>query len=164
MRRPTRAVTSAVVAAALVLVTASAAVAYWSATGSGRGAGAVGTSVAISLGAGSVSADLYPGAGFGVVAGATVSTVATNPNSADVRIVSLALDTTQGTGGFKISGDSPAGGCSATSLAFTTQTTGWTVAANATTTISLPNAVSMAAPWHALAAVAAITVYLSAGT
>jgi hypothetical protein len=158
MRRPTRAATVSLVAAALVLVTASAAVAYWSAAGTGRGAGAVGTTVALTLSAGSVSADLYPGAN------ATVSTVAANQNSADVRIVSLSLDTTQGTGGFRITGDSPAGACSATSLSFTTQTTGWTVAANSAATISLPNAVSMAATAANACQGAAITVYLVAGT
>jgi hypothetical protein len=136
-----------------------AALAFWAAPGAGGGAGSGATTVAVTFAPGTASASLSPGTS------ASVSTTATNPNSAIVRVGSLALDTTQGSGGFAIAGDVPAGGCAASSFSFATQNnggTGWTVSASGTLAIDLPSSLTMALSASTACQAATITVYLVA--
>ena len=122
---------------------AGIAYAYWSAGGAGTGFGAAGTTIPITLSSGTPTATLLPGGQSGVVL--TMS----NSNTATVRISSLALDSTQGTGGFSV--DSGHSGCTLSTLTFTTQTnggSGWSVpgkvgSTNGTLTVTLANALSM---------------------
>jgi hypothetical protein len=157
MRRRTRLATGAVMTLALVL-TAGAAAAYWPGTASGRGAATTGSTATISLSAGVVTGDLYPGFS------ATVSTVATNQTTAEARIDSLALNTARGTGGFRITGDTPAGGCAAASFAFATQRVDWVLPAGGTSARTLPDSISMAKDASSACQGAEITVFLVAGT
>ena len=158
MKTRTRIVVAGGFVVAFVAIGATAAVAHWAGTGTGTASATTASTVAVTLGAGSVSADLYPGGS------ATVSATATNRNESQVRIASLALDTGSGTRGFAISGDTPAGGCLPAALGFTTQTAGWTLGSSSTTTISLPNAITMSADAASACQGATIVVYLVAGS
>jgi hypothetical protein len=131
---------------AIVVVTiggAGVAYAYWTAGGAGTGIGAAGTTVPITLSAGTPTASLLPGGQTNVVLSMT------NPNTARVKVSSLALDTTQGTGGFSV--DASHAGCTLSTLSFTTQTNGgagWTIpgkvgATNGTLAVTLTNSLSM---------------------
>jgi hypothetical protein len=136
---------------------------YWSAGGSGAGSGANGTLVAVSLSPGTPAAGLYPGGSTNVVL------TATNSNASVVKIGSLLLDTSQGTGGFAVDGGHS--GCSVGALSFTTQSNGgagWSVparvgAVNGTLPITLSNALSMSAAAASACQGATFTVYLVAG-
>ncbi len=148
-----------VVAALLIGVSlgSTAAVATFSTTGGGSGAGTSGATVAVTLAAGTVSGDLIPGGT------AAVRTVATNPNAGPVRIESLALDTTQGAGGFSVSRP----GCAASSFAFTPQSNagaGWTVPGNGSLTITLASAIGMNLAAADACQGAVVTVFLRAGS
>lgn len=140
-----------------------AAFARWSASGSGSGAAANGALLAVSLTPGSPSAGLYPGGQTSVVL------TASNPNTTIVLIRSLALDTSQGTGGFSV--DAGHSGCAVTALSFATQTNGgagWSVPANngiadGTLSITLTNALSMTSSAANACQGATFTVYLAAG-
>ena len=131
---------------AIVVVTvggAGVAYAYWTAGGAGTGFGSAGTTVPITLSAGTPTASLLPGGQTSVVL------TMTNPNTARVKVSSLALDTTQGTGGFGV--DAGHAGCTLSTLSFTTQTNGgagWTIAGkvgatNGTLAVTLTNSLSM---------------------
>ena len=68
----------------------------------------------------------------------------TNPDAAQIRVGSLALDTSQGTGGFAVDGGHS--GCGLATFSFATQTNGgagWTVPGSGTFPVTLPNALSM---------------------
>jgi hypothetical protein len=85
----------------------------------------------------------------------------TNPNSASIKIGSLSLNTSQGTGGFAVDGGH--GGCGLAQLSFTTQTNGgngWTVAGSGTLPVTLTNALSMGAAAANACQGATFTVYL----
>jgi hypothetical protein len=141
---------------------AGVAYAYWSAGGSGSGAGATGTTVPLTLSSGTPSAGLLPGASSDVVL------TITNTNTSSVKVTSLALDTTQGTGGFSV--DSGHSGCALTALSFGTQTNGgagWTVpgkvgAVNGTLTVTLSSALAMSVSAANACQGATFTVYLVA--
>ena len=131
---------------AIVVVTiggAGVAYAYWTAGGAGTGIGAAGTTVPITLSTGTPTATLLPGGQTNVVL------TMTNPNIARVKVSSLALDTTQGTGGFSV--DAGHAGCTLSTLSFTTQTNGgagWTIPGKVGTTdgtlaVTLTNSLSM---------------------
>jgi len=144
----------------LAVLSGGVALAFWAAPGAGGGVGSVATTTAVTFAPGTASANLSPGTS------ASVSTTATNPNAALVRVGSLALDTTQGSGGFAIAGDVPAGGCAASSFSFMTQTNGgagWTVSANGTLAVDLPASLTMAAAASTACQGATIRVYLVAG-
>jgi hypothetical protein len=134
-----------VVATVTALVLAGAAVAYWTTTGSGSASAATRTVLAVTLTAGIPSAELYPGGA------ADVATTVSNPNAFAVRLGSLSLDTSQGTGGFGVDGGHA--GCDLSTLGFTTQSSGgagWTIppkvgAANGELALDLPDAVAMGA-------------------
>jgi hypothetical protein len=154
--------TIAIVLALVVVAVGGAGVAYsyWTAGGSGTGFAATGTTTPLTLSSGTPTATLLPGGQTGV------SVTMTNPNTAQVKLSSLALDTTQGTNGFAV--DSSHTACTLSTLSFSTQTNGgagWSVpgkvgTVNGTLTVTLSNSLSMS-----LAAVnacqgATFTVYL----
>jgi hypothetical protein len=136
--------------------------AYWSAGGAGSGTGVTGTTVPLTLTSGTPTAGLLPGASSDVVL------TITNTNSASVKVTSLALDTTQGTGGF--TADAGHAGCTLTALSFGTQTNGgagWSVpgkvgAVNGTLTVTLSNALAMSLSAVNACQGATFTVYLVA--
>lgn len=143
----------------LVLLSGNLAYAYFTSAGLGAGPGRTGTAASVALGPGTLTATLYPG-GTG-----TVSTRATNANPGPVRITSLALDTTQGTGGFAV--DAAHSACTLTTFGFTTQTnggTGWTVPGGGSLTITLPGALTATAATANACQGATLTTYLRAGT
>ncbi len=85
----------------------------------------------------------------------------TNPNAAQIRVGSLALDTSQGTGGFAVDGAHSA--CGLATLSFTTQTNGgagWTVPGSGALPVTLTNALSMGNGAANACQGAAFTVYL----
>jgi hypothetical protein len=142
------------VTAALVLV-GTVAAAYWRASGAGAAAASSGTTSPLTLSPGSAGAQLYPGGQ------APMAVTVTNPNSAMVRIGSLVLDTSQGTGGFAV--DAAHSGCALNALSFTSQTNGgagWTVPAGSSVSLTLGNALTMAATAANDCQGAAFTVYL----
>jgi len=151
------------VSAVVLAGAGSGAWAFWKSSGSGSGTGTTGTTGAITLSAGTPSAALFPGGS------ANVMLTVANPNRSPVRIGSLALDTTQGTGGFAV--DAGHSGCSVAVLSFTTQTNGgagWTVpgkvgAVNGSLSITLTAAVAMSAAAANACQGATFTVFLGAG-
>jgi len=148
-------------AVALTCCLGGGAVAYWGGGGDGNGSGSSGEVVPVTLGPGTPTADLYPGADADVVL--TVS----NPNAAEVRLGSLALDTSRGTGGFAV--DAGHSACGVASLSYATQTNGWTVsgrvgAVNGTRSVTLTDALSMGGGADNACQGAQFTVYLAAGS
>ena len=157
--------TTLIAAALLVLIlgTLGSAYGYWTATGAGSGTAATGTAVAVTLSPATPATQLYPGGQ------SAVTLVVTNPNPFVVRIRQLALDLTQGTGGFAV--DAGHTGCTLSTLGFTTQSnggSGWDVPArvglvDGSLTITLANALAMGATAANSCQGANFTVYLSAG-
>jgi hypothetical protein len=147
----------------LVVLIGGTASAYWGASGSGGGSATAGTTEAVSLSPGTPTNTLYPGGQ------ASVMLTVSNPNVSPVRMGSLALATTQGTGGFSVDGSHPT--CAVGALSFTTQTnsgSGWTVeakvgAVNGTASITLTNSLAMATNAASACQGATFTVYLVAG-
>ena len=150
-------------AVALTVCLGSGAMAYWGGGGSGDGNGSSGKVVAVTLSPATPTAYLYPGGVADVVL--TVS----NPNAAEVRLGSLALDTTRGTNGFAV--DAGHSGCWVASLGYGTLTNGgagWTVpgrvgAVNGTRSVTLTDALSMGTDAANACQGAQFTVYLAAG-
>jgi hypothetical protein len=152
MRRRTAAV---LVSSALLVAIAGAAFAFWTALGSGSATATSGGATPLTLSPATPTAGLYPGG-----QAAVVTTVA-NPNAAVVRIGSLALDPSQGTGGFAV--DAAHSGCAVSTLGFTTQTNGgagWTVPAHGSLPLTLTGAVSMSGLAANACQGATFTVYL----
>jgi len=144
-----------VVGSALALVTAGVAVAYWATSGSGSAAASTGSTAALTLSPATPTAELYPGGQ------AAVAVTLTNPGDASVRIGSLALDLTEGTGGFDVDGDHA--GCDLSALSFTTQDhggSGWTVPGGGSLPLDLGDAVSMSTSAADDCQGATFTVYL----
>jgi hypothetical protein len=122
-------------AAVVALVATGVIVAAWSTTGSGNGYAKAGTASALTIGDASAATvgDLYPG-GSGAV-----KLKVTNPNPFAVRITTVAKQT-----GGVITSDKGAACNASTGVTFTDQTgLALDLAAGATTTFSLANAVSM---------------------
>jgi hypothetical protein len=150
-------------AVALTVALGGAASAVWTSSGGGTGGADAGTLLPVVLSSGSPATPLFPG---GQTA---VALTVTNPNDANAKIGSIALDTSQGAGGFAV--DSGHAGCVLSALSFTTQTNGgagWTLpprvgAVNGTLAITLANALSMANGAGNACQGAAFTVYLVAG-
>ncbi len=143
----------------LTLGSLGAASAYWSGGGGGAGSGGSATVQPVTLTAGTPAAQLYPGGS------AAVTLTATNPNSATVRIVALALDTTQGASGYAV--DTGHSGCTLSTLGFATQTNagaGWNLPASGSLTISLPTSLTMGTAAESACQGARFTVYLQAST
>jgi hypothetical protein len=149
------------VVAVLALVAVAgvgAASAYWTRGGSGSGAATTNTPQAVVLSPAAPSSQLYPGGT------ADVALTATNPAPGSVRILSLGLDTSQGTGGFTV--DAAHAGCGVSALSFTTQSNGgagWAVAGNASSAITLTGSLAMSADASDACQGASFTVYLAAG-
>jgi hypothetical protein len=146
---------TAFLAGVALLLVAGAAFA-WLTVGGGSGTGATGTTTSLTLTPGTPSAQLSPGGQAAVVL------TVTNPNTASVRVGSLARDTGQGTNGFGV--DAGHSGCGLSALSFTTQTNGgagWTVPGNGSLPVSLPNALSMSSAAADACQGATFTVYLS---
>jgi hypothetical protein len=142
-------------ATALLVAVAGAAFAYWAISGQGTAAATTGGTAALTLSPATPTAGLYPGG-----QAAVVTTVA-NSNAAIVRIASLALDTSQGTGGFAV--DAAHSACAVSTLGFTTQTNGgagWNVPAHGSLPLTLSGAVSMSASAANACQGATFTVYL----
>ena len=97
-----------------------------------------GPSQAVVLSPATAAAQLYPGGQ------AAVSLTITNPGPGSVRVESLSLDTTRGTGGFAV--DAGHSACSVSALSLTAQNnggSGWTVPGAGSSAVMLPNALSM---------------------
>jgi len=142
-------------AAALLVLVAGAALAYWTISGSGTAAASTSGTAALTLSPATPTAGLYPGGQAAVV------TTVTNPNASTVRIGSLALDSSQGSGGFGVDAAHP--GCAVSTLGFTTQTNGgagWTVPGNGSLPLTLAGAVSMSTSAANGCQGATFTVYL----
>jgi len=140
-----------------ILLAAGGAYAYFRATGSGSASATTASTSSLTLSAGSPTAQLYPGGQ------ATVVLTVTNPNTASIKIGSLALDTAQGTSGFAVDGGHSS--CGLGVLSFTTQTNGgngWTVAGSGTLPVTLTNALSMSAAAANACQGATFTVYVQA--
>jgi hypothetical protein len=143
----------------LVIGLIGAAWAYWRASGGGAGSASTGTSQPVTLSAGTASAQISPGGTADVVL------TASNPNASSVRIESLSLDTSQGTGGFAV--DAPHATCGVASLSFTTQNNGgggWDVPGNTTSPLTLSGSLSMATNAANACQGARFVVYLKAGS
>lgn len=124
-----------VLAAIVVLVLSSIVLAAWSTSGSGNGYAKAGTASALTLNDASASttADLYPGAN------GSVKVSITNPNSFPVRITAVSK---QAAG--SITSDKGASCNASTGVTFTNQSgLALDLAAGATSTFTLANAVSM---------------------
>jgi hypothetical protein len=131
--------------------------AYFTSTGSGFGSASAGSVSNVTLSPGSASSPLYPG-GTG-----DVDLTVANPNGVQVKIPSLVLDTSQGTAGFSVDGGHS--GCVLSTLSFTTDSTGWTVPANAAAYhINLANAIAMSTSAVNACQGATFTVYLKVGS
>jgi hypothetical protein len=149
-------------AVALAVLACGTAYAYWSATGSGTGSTSSSDTSALTINPGTPTASLYPGGSAGV------SLTISNPNTATVQVNTLALDTTQGSGGFAV--DSAHSGCTLSSLSFAPQTnggSGWSVpgrsgSTNGSLSLLLPNALSMAVTAPNACQGATFTIYLAA--
>lgn len=153
----------ALVPSVLVAVTGASAFGYWAAGGAGAGHGSTASSVAVTLSPGVASADLRPGGVGDVVLRVT------NPNSYVADLGSLALDVTQGDGGYAV--DAAHLDCPLVALGYTTQTNsgaGWTVPAasgadDGTLSVTLSDALEMSADAANACQGATFTVHLTAG-
>ena len=151
---------SVVVGAALLLVVVLGTVAwsFWTAGGAGAGSATAGTAQPVTLSPAAPTTQLYPGGQ------AAVEGTVTNPNLGPVRIESLSLDTSQADSGFAL--DAAHAACGVSALSFTAQTNGgagWTVAGEASMTVSLQNALAMGLGAADACQGATITIYLKAG-
>ena len=162
--RTGRTLLAALAVGAFVVAGGGAAYAFWTTTGTGTGTGVTGVTSALTLSTGTAAPGLYPGSTV------TVTLTATNPNTSPIVIPSLALDTTQGTGGFTV--DAGHSGCTLTALGFATQNNGgagWTVPAkvgstNGSLSISLPSALTLTANAANACQGASFTAYLRAAS
>jgi hypothetical protein len=134
---------------------------FWTAGGAGAATGLTGSTVPIALAPGAPAANLYPGGQTNVVL--TVS----NPNTAQIHINSLNLNSLQGTGGYSV--DVAHSGCGVGVLTYTTQTNGgagWNVppkvgAVDGTLSVTLSNALAMSSAAASACQGATFTVYLA---
>jgi hypothetical protein len=163
VRRRLLAVVS-LLAAILFVGAGTGAWAYFTGVGSGTGSGVTGTTVPVTLTAGAAEAGLYPGGT------ANVRLTVTNPNTAQVRIVSLVLDPTQATSGYSV--DSGHTGCLLSTLTYSTGSNdglGWTIPARSggvdgTLDITLVGALAMSTAAPDACQGAVFTVHLTAAS
>lgn len=154
-----RAVVVCLLAALVTIGTVSAASAYWKGRGTGSGSAATASPQALTLTPATASGQLYPGGQ------AAVSLSVTNPNPVSLRIGTLAVDTSQGQGGFGV--DAMHSTCSPSSLSFASQTNsgnGWSVPASGALSLTLPASLSMGAAADNACQGAQFTVYLKASS
>lgn len=149
-----------VVGVVFVLLTAgtvTAASAYWSGRGGGTGTAGSSTPLALTLSPATPTAQLYPGGQAGV------SLTATNPGSVSLRLVTLALDTSQGRSGFDV--DAAHSACDTSTLSFTSQSNGgagWNVPASGAVSVTLPASLTMGTGADNACQGAQVRVYLQA--
>jgi hypothetical protein len=156
-----------VVALLVALAVAAGAGAYFTSTGSGSGSAHVGTTQQVTITPATPTTHLYP------AGSADVAASIDNPNSIAVHLHSLALDTSQGTGGFDVDSTHKNAGCTvaAAKLTYTTQTNGagdFVVPAKVGTTdgtlaVDLSGAISMGVDAANACQGATFTVYLKVG-
>lgn len=142
----------------LSCVGVGAAVAYFLGFGSGSGSATAGTPQPVKLSPATAAAQLHPGGQ------ADVRLTIANANAATVRVESLALDTTQGSGGFAV--DTGHATCGLSTLAFATQTNagaGWTVPGNGSLAVTLTGPLSMTTAAANACQGASFTVFLKSG-
>ena len=150
---------SLIAAVVAALAVTGAAVAYWASSGGGAGAASTGTTQLVTLSPATPVAQLYPGGR------SSVRLTVTNPNTAPVRVASLGLDTSQGTGGFAV--DAGHAGCGLSSLSFTTATNGgagWTIPGGGDVTLTLSDPLAMQTTAANACQGATFTVHLKTGT
>jgi hypothetical protein len=149
-----RRLVSIIIAGIAAVVVTGTALAYFTTSGSGSGSG----SANVTLGAVTIAAATAPSQALlptGSASGDVKATI-TNPNTSSTHILSLSLDTTQGTGGFSPNASSCA-------LSFATQTNGgngWTIAASSPSTIDLTSSLTMGAAAANTCQGQTFTVYL----
>lgn len=157
-RRQTRML--AIVAATFLM--AGSAFAVWTAIGNGTAAGGATTTVPVSIGPGATSDHLHPGAA------SDVAVEISNPNPFRVRVGSLSLDTSAGTG---VDVDAAHGGCAVSALTYTTQSNGgagWSVpprvgSTNGGLDLDLDNALAMSTNAASACQGATFTLHLAVG-
>ena len=141
----------------LTLLVTGVAVAYWRNGGDGSATASSGTVVPVTLTPGTPTTQLHPGGQAGVVL------TVTNSNAGPVRVPSLTLDTSQGSGGFAV--DGAHSGCALTSLSYAAQDNGgngWTLTGGQALAVTLANALSMSSSAANACQGASFTVYLKA--
>jgi len=149
----------AVLLTVLTLLVGGVAAAYWSTTGGGSASAATANTSPLTLAPATPTAQLFPGGQ------ATVVLTINNPNAAQIRVGSLVLDTSQGTGGFAV--DGAHSGCGLATLSFTTQTNGGaggTVPGSGVLPVTLANALSMGTGAANACQGATFSVYLTAAS
>ena len=142
----------------LVVGATGVGLAYWTRSGAGSGSGTTGTTQAVTLTPGTASSQLFPGGQ------SAVAVTVTNPNPGPVKVGSISLDTTQGTGGFAVDGAHNT--CGVAVLSFPTQTNGgagWTIPASGSSVLSLASSLSMSMDAANACQLASFTVYLKVG-
>ena len=149
------------VVAVVALTLAGPAAARWSpgpgSTGTGKALVAGGI-VVVTISQIATSSSLYPTG----LAGGDVALRMTNPTTSAFNASRLMLDTTRGTLGFAV--DAAHSACTVSSLSFTTQTNGglgWTVPANSTLDVHLPNSITLATSAPSACQGATFTIYLT---
>lgn len=131
--------------------------AYMVAAGGGTGSAGTGTTLPVTLTPAVPTSQVFPGGQSAVALNIN------NPNPGPVRIESLALDTSQGTGGFAV--DGAHSGCSVAALSFATQTNGgagWTAPGDASLSVTLPDALVLDLAAGNACQGASFTIYLMA--
>jgi hypothetical protein len=136
--------------------------AIWNGSGGGTGSASSATVTPVTLSPGSPDGQLYPGGSADVVL------TLHNPNSAQVHIDSLSLDTTRGDGGYAVDGLHSA--CPVSAFGFSASTNGgagWTVPSQDSDAlgdlaVSLPDALSMDENAANACQGVTVTVYLTA--
>ena len=138
-------------------LSSGAAQAWFAAVASGSGAAPVGALQDLTATAAPVSAALLPGASADLVVELA------NPNGVAVRVDSIAVDPTRGTGGVSVD----RAGCPASAIALAAQTTGWIVpartgGADGRLSVRLPGALALATDAPDACQGASFTVHLRA--
>jgi hypothetical protein len=142
---------------AVALAASGAAYGFWSSAGAGTGTSRTPTVSAITLSAGTPVSRLYPGGT------SDVAVSMTNPNTFPVRVSSIALDSSLGTGGFSV--DASHSGCGLSVLSFAAQSNGgdgWTIPASGSLSVDLTGSLSMTLAAANACQGATFTVYLNA--
>lgn len=142
---------------AVALAASGTAYGFFSSSGGGVGASTTATVAPITLSAGTPVNRLYPGGS------SDVAVTMTNPNAFPIRVTSIALDPSQGAGGFAV--DAPHSGCGLGVLSFAAQSnggTGWTIPSSGTLNVDLTGSLSMTTAAANACQGATFTVYLAA--
>jgi hypothetical protein len=150
-------------AAVASLAVAGGVWAYFGTSGTGSTEAHAASAQPVTFAPGAPTAQLYPGAT------ADVRLTISNPNPFAIRIGSLALDTSHGSGGFSV--DLAHSACDLSTLSFTDQTnggSGWELppkvgTVDGTVDVDLPDAIAMSMSAADGCQGASFTVYLKAG-